>query len=138
MTETENILRQGQCLVSLLDMTLIRESNRASTGIVNIYGATETSSTGSDKPKPLKSLGNLTTSISTLRFNPDSQLLAMASNSKKDQMRLVRVPPKLVEINQLKADLHIYLGPSPVHDQLLKLANKRDAVRSRIKCRFCS
>jgi len=62
----------------------------ASSGIVNIYGSNET--VGADKPKPLKSIGNLTTAISTLRFNPDSQLLAMASNVKKDQMRLVHLP----------------------------------------------
>jgi U3 small nucleolar RNA-associated protein 18 len=40
-------------------------------------------------PKPLKSIGNLTTSISTVWFNHDSQLLAVASKTNKDQMRLV-------------------------------------------------
>jgi len=58
-------------------------------GYVNVYGAGETSGTGSDKPKPLKSLGNLNTAVSTLTFNHDSQLLAMASNDRKDQLRLV-------------------------------------------------
>jgi hypothetical protein len=47
------------------------------------------SSSRTDKPRPLKAIGNLTTPISTLRFNHDSQLLAMASSAKKDQMRLV-------------------------------------------------
>ena len=64
-------------------------SSRASSGMVNIYGLNETA--GADKPKLFKSMGNLTTAISTLRFNPDSQLLAIASNIKKDQMRLVRL-----------------------------------------------
>ena len=59
-------------------------------GIVNVYGSNASSSwNNSDRPKPLKSIGNLTTSISTVRFNHDSQLLAIASKTKKDQMRLV-------------------------------------------------
>ena len=40
-------------------------------------------------PKLVKALGHLTTPISTLRFNHDSQILAMASKDKKDAMRLV-------------------------------------------------
>ena len=62
----------------------------STSGYVNVYGAGETSGTGTNKPKPLKALGNLNTAISTLTFNHDSQLLAMASNDRKDQLRLVR------------------------------------------------
>ncbi|THH12967.1 hypothetical protein EW146_g7197 [Bondarzewia mesenterica] len=58
-------------------------------GIVNVYGS-DAASSGSDRPRPLKAIENLTTSISSARFNHDSQLLAIASNVKKDQMRLVR------------------------------------------------
>lgn len=54
-----------------------------------MYGTEATSSNGPDKPKPLRTLENLTTSITSLRFNHDSQLLAIASNAKKDQMRMV-------------------------------------------------
>lgn len=63
---------------------------RSKTGFVNVYGsnAFESSLTASN-PKPLKALGNLTTSVSCLRFNHDSQMLAIASHAKKDQMRLV-------------------------------------------------
>ncbi|CAL1696799.1 unnamed protein product [Somion occarium] len=61
-------------------------------GLVNVYGSDISSSGGSDRPKPLKTLENLTTSITSLRFNHDSQLLAMASNAKKDQMRMVHLP----------------------------------------------
>ena len=43
----------------------------------------------SGTPKLVKALGHLTTPISTLRFNHDSQILAMASKDKKDAMRLV-------------------------------------------------
>lgn len=60
-------------------------------GLVNVYGHDAMSTYSDSAPKELKMLGNLTTSISTLRFNHDSQLLAMASDDKKDQMRLVRV-----------------------------------------------
>jgi len=61
-------------------------------GLVNIYSADSTVTADSTKPKPLKTLGNLTTNISCLRYNHDSQLLAIASNVKKDQMRLIHLP----------------------------------------------
>ena len=65
---------------------------RSNTGYVNIYGADSFSNLRADaiKPKPLKSIGNLTTPISTARFNFDSQILAIASGEKKDALRLVR------------------------------------------------
>lgn len=59
-------------------------------GLVNVYNARSLG--GDSKPKPLKTLGNLTTNISCLRYNHDSQLLAMASNVKRDQLRLVHLP----------------------------------------------
>lgn len=52
-------------------------------GIVNVYGSDATNSSSSLRPKPLKAIGNLTTSITSARFNHDSQLLAIASNTKK-------------------------------------------------------
>ncbi|KIJ21374.1 hypothetical protein PAXINDRAFT_104411 [Paxillus involutus ATCC 200175] len=64
----------------------------SNTGLVNVYSADSTVTTDTSKPKPLKTLGNLTTNISCLRYNHDSQLLAMASNVKKDQMRLIHLP----------------------------------------------
>ncbi|KAI9059535.1 WD40 repeat-like protein [Trametes sanguinea] len=60
-------------------------------GIVNVYGS-DAASGSAERPKPLKALGNLTTSITSLKFNHDSQLLAMASNVKKDQMRMIHLP----------------------------------------------
>lgn len=64
--------------------------NRSKSGIVNVYDSeTSTSWRKSDRPKPLKAIGNLTTSISVAQFNPDSQLLAIASKAQKDQLRLV-------------------------------------------------
>jgi len=62
-------------------------------GIVNVYGSNASSSWGnSDRPRPLKTIGNLTTSISAMKFNHDSQLLAIASKTQKDQMRLIHIP----------------------------------------------
>lgn len=62
----------------------------SNTGLVNIYNAERARE--DTKPKPLKTIGNLTTNISCLRYNHDAQLLAMASNVKKDQMRLIHLP----------------------------------------------
>ncbi|KAI0271680.1 WD40 repeat-like protein [Gloeopeniophorella convolvens] len=62
-------------------------------GIVNVYGSDAASSWSSGgRPKPLKAIGNLTTSITAARFNPDSQLLAIASKTQKDQLRLIHLP----------------------------------------------
>ncbi|KAI0358883.1 WD40 repeat-like protein [Trametes cingulata] len=60
-------------------------------GIVNLYG-TDAVEGSVERPRPLKTLENLTTSITSLRFNHDSQLLAVASNVKKDQMRMIHLP----------------------------------------------
>ncbi|KIM47345.1 hypothetical protein M413DRAFT_440781 [Hebeloma cylindrosporum] len=73
----------------------------STSGFVNIYGSDSFSvpngehtfsTTTADNPKLVKALGHLTTPISTLRFNHDAQLLAMASKDKKDSMRLVHLP----------------------------------------------
>ncbi|KAJ3565861.1 hypothetical protein NP233_g7370 [Leucocoprinus birnbaumii] len=67
----------------------------SSSGLVNVYNSTSYSlrpSDASKTPKPIKSIGNLTTAISGLKFNHDSQLLAVASKEKKDSMRLIHVP----------------------------------------------
>ncbi|OCK82997.1 WD40 repeat-like protein [Lepidopterella palustris CBS 459.81] len=80
----------------------------SSSGIVNIYdrrawsaklakallnGGDEDSNSGVPKtPTPVRALDHLTTAISHLAFSPDGQLLAMASRSKKNAMRLVHLP----------------------------------------------
>ena len=75
--------------------------NSSSSGFVNVYDSDSFavhrddnfySSNGtytSGAPKLVKALGHLTTPISTLKFNHDAQILAMASKDKKDAMRLV-------------------------------------------------
>ncbi|KAF8584954.1 WD40 repeat-like protein [Ramaria rubella] len=73
----------------------------SNTGLVNLYGP-ESTSTGtgtSGAPKPLKTIGNLTTSISTMHFNQDAQILALASKTKKDQLKMVHLPSLTVFSN---------------------------------------
>ncbi|KAF6758824.1 WD40-repeat-containing domain protein [Ephemerocybe angulata] len=74
----------------------------SNTGYVNLYGsdsfATAWESTTS-KPKPLKSIANLTTPISTAKFNHDAQVLAIASKDKKDSLRMVHLPSQSVFSN---------------------------------------
>lgn len=71
---------------------------RSNTGLVNVYGSdsflpsvsvASSLSWSGLSPKPVKTIENLTTPISTLRFNHDAQVLAIASKEKKDSMRLV-------------------------------------------------
>ena len=58
-------------------------------GIVNVYDAQATRALPSSAPTPLKTLPHLTTAITSLRFNHDAQILASASKTKKDQLKLV-------------------------------------------------
>jgi len=66
------------------------------TGIVNIYGPEAATippiSAGRRSLKPLKTITNLTTSITSVRIDNTSQMMAIASGAKKDQLRLVHLP----------------------------------------------
>ncbi|KAJ7454836.1 WD40-repeat-containing domain protein [Mycena latifolia] len=68
----------------------------SNTGLVNVYGSDsfnhEDNVSFAAHPKPVKTIGHLTTAISTLRFNHDAQLMAVASREKKDAMRLIHLP----------------------------------------------
>ncbi|KAL6066883.1 U3 snoRNP protein [Balamuthia mandrillaris] len=60
-------------------------------GVVNIYNSNDTQQNA--HPKPLKAIMNLTTSTNVLKFNSDSQLLAMTSRQKRDGgLKMVHVP----------------------------------------------
>ncbi|PBK89274.1 WD40 repeat-like protein [Armillaria gallica] len=63
----------------------------SNSGLVNMYSADAFAGTTA-QPKPTKTIGNLTTAISTLRFNHDAQLMAIASREKKDAMKLIHLP----------------------------------------------
>ena len=69
----------------------------SSSGIVNLYSREVSQSSSS--PEPLRAIDNLTTPISALKFNPDSQILAIASKYKKDAFKLVHVPSRKVFAN---------------------------------------
>ena len=73
----------------------------STSGIVNIYDrvALLPASTSDEvydslpaKPSPTKTVENLTTSITTVTFSPDGQLLAVASQRKRDALKLVHLP----------------------------------------------
>ncbi|KAB5592991.1 U3 small nucleolar RNA-associated protein [Ceratobasidium theobromae] len=56
-------------------------------GIVNVYDTPSTLLNSA--PVPLKALPHLTTTVTSLRFNHDAQILASASKTKKDQFKLI-------------------------------------------------
>eukprot|EP00047_Mylnosiga_fluctuans_P004284 m.233670 g.233670 ORF g.233670 m.233670 type:complete len:477 (-) comp12548_c0_seq1:99-1529(-) len=68
----------------------------AESGVVNLYDET---CLREARPKPLKAFMNLTTSVDTLEFNHDSQLLAMGSRFKKDCLRMAHVASATVFAN---------------------------------------
>lgn len=64
-------------------------------GVVNVYrisGEDSDAFYASSKPKPIKTIMNLTTSVTGLQFNHDSQLLAIASGTLRNKLRLVHLP----------------------------------------------
>lgn len=76
-------------------------------GIVNLYDAARlapsTSASSSmmleENVEANKALGNLTTTTTTMQFNHDGQILALASRNKKDALRLVHLPSLTVFSN---------------------------------------
>ncbi|KAK5705790.1 U3 snoRNP protein [Elasticomyces elasticus] len=71
----------------------------SSSGIVNFYDRRVWLAGGGGEgdlfprtPKPIKTLGHLTTPTSSLTFSPDGQLLVMASKWKRDAVKLVHLP----------------------------------------------
>ncbi|CAM9279963.1 unnamed protein product [Ectocarpus sp. 13 AM-2016] len=59
-------------------------------GVVNIYDA-DALETGKRvlRPSPLKAVMSLTTPVTTTKFSPDGQMLAIASNQKRDALKIV-------------------------------------------------
>ncbi|KAF9269142.1 WD40 repeat-like protein [Marasmius fiardii PR-910] len=64
----------------------------SASGLVNVYDSTAFSGSlianETKHPKPMKTLSNLVTPISTMRFNSDGQVLAVASREKRDALKL--------------------------------------------------
>lgn len=61
-------------------------------GIVDVFLMKDLVPGGPAQPKVHKSIANLVTPISTVKFNHDTQILAIASDGKKGAIRLVHVP----------------------------------------------
>uniref|UniRef100_A0A8C8FP39 U3 small nucleolar RNA-associated protein 18 homolog n=1 Tax=Oncorhynchus tshawytscha TaxID=74940 RepID=A0A8C8FP39_ONCTS len=59
-------------------------------GVVNVYSQEECMR--QNNPKPLKAIMNLVTSATSLRFNPTSEILAIASRADDEAARLVHIP----------------------------------------------
>ena len=62
----------------------------SSSGIVNIYNRSELMK--SSKPSPEKVVTNLTTTISQVKFNPTSEILALASEVKENAIKILHLP----------------------------------------------
>ncbi|KAK6311520.1 hypothetical protein J4Q44_G00171840 [Coregonus suidteri] len=59
-------------------------------GVVNVYS--QEVCMRQNNPKPLKAIMNLVTSATSLRFNPTSEILAIASRADDEAARLVHIP----------------------------------------------
>ncbi|CAH9075515.1 unnamed protein product [Cuscuta epithymum] len=58
-------------------------------GIVNLYNRVDFLG---GKKKPMKRIENLTTKVDYMKFNVDSQILAICSSMKKNSLKLVHIP----------------------------------------------
>ncbi|KAJ0401934.1 hypothetical protein ATCC90586_008265 [Pythium insidiosum] len=67
----------------------------STSGVVNVYN--NTGLTANSKPR--KALMQLTTQVDDLKFNADSQILAMASRDSRDALKLVHLPSFTVFAN---------------------------------------
>ncbi|XP_052615232.1 U3 small nucleolar RNA-associated protein 18 homolog isoform X1 [Peromyscus californicus insignis] len=59
-------------------------------GVVNIYS--QESCLQQTNPKPIKAIMNLVTGVTSLAFNPTTEILAVASRKMKEAVRLVHLP----------------------------------------------
>ncbi|XP_049626968.1 U3 small nucleolar RNA-associated protein 18 homolog [Suncus etruscus] len=59
-------------------------------GVVNIYN--QESCLQETNPKPIKAIMNLVTGVTSLTFNPTTEILAIASDKVKEAVRLVHLP----------------------------------------------
>lgn len=132
--------------LSLLIRADLAPSFRSTSGFVNVYGSDSFSvlnaertfsTTTTDNPKLVKALGHLTTPISTLRFNHDAQLLAMASKDKKDSMRLVScLLLSSTCISYFLLTALPFTGASAISNSFRELAHIKYATGTRNSCRF--
>lgn len=98
-------------------------------GIVNIYDR----NTFQDNvnPKPIKTVENLVTSISTLSFSPDGQLLVIASRAKRDALKIVHLPTATVYANWPTSGTplgKVTVAQFSPHNEILAIGNEGGKV----------
>ncbi|AMD19303.1 HBR402Wp [Eremothecium sinecaudum] len=95
-------------------------------GFVNVYDRQ------SQAGKPVATLSQLTTTISTLEFSSDGQILCMASRAVKDALRLVHLPSATVFSNWPTSGTPLGSVTSvafSAHSEMLAVGNEQGKVR---------
>lgn len=104
-------------------------------GVVNIYDAKSVLTMRT--PAPLKIVMNLVTSITSLKFNPTSEILAMSSNVQANAFKMVHIPSFTVFTNfptyQTKINNPLDIDFSPNSGYLGLSNNKGSAYLYRLK-----
>ncbi|KAG9017873.1 hypothetical protein FRB93_004684 [Tulasnella sp. JGI-2019a] len=104
----------------------------ASTGIVNVYDSEASTTTPmSTAIRPLKAITNLTTPISTVRFDPTCQIMAIAGRQKKDELRMIHLPSLTVFANWPTAGTplgHVTSVDFSVGSEYVAIGNHRGRV----------
>jgi len=70
-------------------------------GVVNIYSLNKLSGMKTGYPKPDKSILNITSAITNLRFNPTGEILAISSNQKQNVLKLLHFPSMTIFENEI-------------------------------------
>ncbi|XP_029614353.1 U3 small nucleolar RNA-associated protein 18 homolog [Salmo trutta] len=95
-------MRSSKCLNRFIDDGCVSGTSMAASkngqylacgsaaGVVNVYSQEECMQ--QNNPKPMKTIMNLVTSATSLRFNPTSEILAIASRADDEAARLVHIP----------------------------------------------
>ncbi|XP_018417289.1 PREDICTED: U3 small nucleolar RNA-associated protein 18 homolog [Nanorana parkeri] len=109
----------------------------SSSGVVNIYNFDDCLQ--AKNPKPMKSIMNLVTTASSQVFNPQTEILAVASHTMDDAVKLVHIPSFTVFANfpvqgkRKRIHLARSMDFSP-HSGFFSIANnKGDALLYRLK-----
>ncbi|XP_072530820.1 U3 small nucleolar RNA-associated protein 18 homolog [Salminus brasiliensis] len=95
-------VRSSKCVNKFVDDGCVRGTSLAvsrdglyvacgsQSGVVNVYS--QKTCLQDPAPKPLKAVMNLLTAATSLRFNPNSEILAIASRAEDEANRLVHIP----------------------------------------------
>ena len=105
-------------------------------GVISLYenkinGNKNRGNPASAPPLPTKSIMSLTTRTDVLRFNSDETLLAIASQMKKDSLKIFHVPSKTVYSNWPTAQTPLHYVTSvdfSVNSGMLAIGNDRGKI----------